>query len=112
MADSKGAAGNIQIKGVVMAGMNDNFAGNAAGEEAFYTDPARANRLFATTSELNVNNPFTLNAPNFLPNSGSPLLTGAASVPAGLESTNYVGAFGTIDWTTGWANWTPQTTVY
>jgi len=25
---------------------------------------------------------------------------------------DYVGAFGTIDWTSGWANWNPQTTSY
>jgi len=112
MADGKGNAGNIQIKGVVFAGMSDNFAGNAAGEEAFFTDAARSNRTFATTAELNVNNPFLLTAPNFLPNTGSPLLTGAVAVPSGLEATTYIGAFGTTNWTAGWANWTPQSTSY
>jgi hypothetical protein len=112
MADSKGNAGNIQIKGVVMAGMNDNWAGNAAGEEIYFTDAAKANRLFATTADLNVAAPFNLTAPNFVPNSGSPLLTGAVAVPSGLESTTFVGAFGTTDWTMGWANWTPKTTNY
>jgi len=44
---------------------------------------------------------------------GSPLLTGAATgLPTGLDATTYVGAFGTTDWTLGWANWTPKTTVY
>ncbi len=112
MADSKVAAGNIQVKGVVLAGINDNWAGNAAGEETFFMDAARANRTFATTAELNLTSPFTLTAPNFLPKAGSPLLTGAVTVPSGLESTNYVGAFGSTDWTTGWANFTPQTSVY
>lgn len=112
MADSKGAAGNIKINGVVLAGMNDNFAGNAAGEEAFFTEAAKSNRTFATTAELSLNNPFQLSSPNFLPKSGSPLLSGSVTVPAGLESTTYVGAFGTTDWTGGWANWTPQTTIY
>ncbi len=113
MADGKGSAGNIQIKGVVLAGMNDNFSGNAAGEEAFFTEASRANRTFATTTELNITNPFNLPSPNFLPKAGSPLMTGAVAVPAGLEATNYIGAFGTTDWTsTGWVNWTPQTTVY
>lgn len=73
---------------------------------------AKANRTFATTAELNVNNPFLLTAPNFLPKTGSPLLTGAVTVPTGLEAANYIGAFGTTDWTSGWANWTPQTIVY
>jgi hypothetical protein len=29
-----------------------------------------------------------------------------------FEEVDYVGAFGTEDWTEGWANWTPQSTVY
>jgi len=29
-----------------------------------------------------------------------------------FEEVNYVGAFGTVDWTEGWANFDPQTTVY
>lgn len=29
-----------------------------------------------------------------------------------FEQTDYIGAFGSTDWTKGWANWTPQSTVY
>jgi len=29
-----------------------------------------------------------------------------------FEKVTYIGAFGHTDWTQGWANWTPQTTVY
>jgi hypothetical protein len=29
-----------------------------------------------------------------------------------FEHVDYIGAFGNSDWTQGWANWTPQTTVY
>jgi hypothetical protein len=29
-----------------------------------------------------------------------------------FEPVGYVGAFGSTDWTAGWSNWTPQTTVY
>lgn len=29
-----------------------------------------------------------------------------------FDQVNYVGAFGTTDWTSGWANFNPQTTVY
>ncbi|MBN2813130.1 MAG: hypothetical protein JXQ80_03575, partial [Bacteroidales bacterium] len=29
-----------------------------------------------------------------------------------FEDVDYIGAFGTVDWTDGWANWTPQNTVY
>jgi hypothetical protein len=29
-----------------------------------------------------------------------------------FDKVNYAGAFGSSDWTSGWANWTPQNTVY
>jgi hypothetical protein len=29
-----------------------------------------------------------------------------------FEQVNYIGAFGSVNWTEGWANWTPQNTVY
>jgi len=29
-----------------------------------------------------------------------------------FDHVDYIGAFGNADWTQGWANWTPQTTVY
>ena len=29
-----------------------------------------------------------------------------------FEQVDYIGAFGSTDWTEGWANWTPQNTVY
>jgi hypothetical protein len=50
--------------------------------------------------------------PNGIPAAGSPLLTGGATLPAGFEPTAYAGAFGTTDWTAGWANWDPQNTDY
>ena len=54
--------------------------------------------------------PFNVAAPNVKPQSGSPLLSGAAFVPTELtdaffEKVNFVGAIGDTDWTTGWAKW-------
>jgi len=114
LADSKGNAGTgAQVKGCILSGMGDNFSGNTAGEQAFFTDAARINRTIAANTDLKVTNPFNLTAPNFLPMTGSPLLTGAATgLPAGLDATDYIGAFKTTDWTLGWTNWTPKTTVY
>jgi len=112
LADSKGNGGDVKVQGCVMAGMLDNYSGNTAGEEAFFTTASYKNQVFAENSSLQVNDAFNLTAPNFLPKTGSPLLTGGVTLPAGLEATTYVGAFSTTDWTSGWANWTPQTTVY
>lgn len=113
MDDSKGNAGSgATVKGCILSGMTAPF-GTAAGEEAFYTDAAKANRTIVANTDLKVTAAFNLTAPNFLPLTGSPLLTGAVTgLPTGLDATTYVGAFGTTDWTTGWANWTPKTTVY
>jgi hypothetical protein len=114
LADPKGNGGSgAKVNGCVLSGMTDNFSGNAAGEKEYFEDPAKINRTVALITDLKVNNPFNLTAPNFLPATGSPLLTGAStSLPAGLEATDYVGAFKATDWTAGWANWTPKTTAY
>jgi hypothetical protein len=64
---------------------------------------------------LQINNPFNFTAPNFLPLTGSPALSGAAFTHtklSGLENVSYRGAFGTTDWTSGWANWDPQNADY
>jgi len=61
---------------------------------------------------------FELTAPNFLPGSGSPLLTAANAITGGkltdpfFQAAPYRGAFHTTDWTAGWANWDPQNTNY
>jgi hypothetical protein len=58
-------------------------------------------------------NPFNLTAPNFLPKTGSPALTGASfSGLTGYTVTTYRGAFGTTNWMAGWTSFTPQTNVY
>ncbi len=114
LADPKGNGGSgAMVKGCILSGMTDNYGGNTAGEKGFFEDPAKINRTVTLNSDLKVNNPFNLTAPNFLPLTGSPLLTGAAiSLPAGLDPTDYIGAFKATDWTSGWSNWTPKTTAY
>ena len=114
LADPKGNGGTgAQVKGCIFSGMTDNYGGNTAGEKTFFEDATRLNRSFVLNTDLKVTNPFNLTAPNFLPATGSPLLTGAVTtLPTGLETTDYIGAFKTTDWTAGWTNWTPKTTVY
>ncbi|MFN5135458.1 MAG: hypothetical protein ACK5DG_09075 [Chitinophagaceae bacterium] len=62
---------------------------------------------------IQLENPFNLAAPNFLPKAGSPALSGASFTGlTGFTTTTYVGAFGTTNWMTGWTSFTPQTNVY
>lgn len=86
-----------------------------AGDETKLKDAANKN-VFATSIPSDWLLPDNYNSisskPGLLPKSGSALLTGGVTLPSGFESTNYVGAFSTTDWTNGWANWDPQNTDY
>jgi hypothetical protein len=68
-----------------------------------------------TTWGTNGANALTLGA-NLLPANDSPLLTGAiftGKAATGFTTTGtFRGAFGTTNWTTGWANFDPQNTDY
>ncbi len=57
---------------------------------------------------------FELGTPNVLPSSGSPLLSGSSfsAMPNDFQQVPFRGAFGTTDWTTGWAEWQPSTKQY
>lgn len=68
-----------------------------------------------TPTAINLGNISNLNAPSFMPAAGSVALTGAVFTDLGssfFTTTTFRGAMGTMDWTTGWTNWNPQTKVY
>lgn len=58
--------------------------------------------------------PFYSTSPKFLPQTGSPALTGASftGMNSYFTSGAFRGAMGTTDWTVGWTNWDPQNKVY
>ncbi len=68
----------------------------------------------ATSAAAQLTSPFYSTAPNFLPVTGSPALSGSSFIGmnAFFTSTTYRGAFGTNNWTTGWTNWDPQNAAY
>jgi hypothetical protein len=124
LGDSPAQANNnvLQIENCVMAGMANSYKINATSlqsPDAWFlsTNPARNNSILATNDLLQVTSPFNLTAPNFLPVSGSPLLTGASFTNTRLTDSfftavTYKGAFGTTNWTSGWCNFDPQNTDY
>ncbi|MBK8493884.1 MAG: hypothetical protein IPL50_01965 [Chitinophagaceae bacterium] len=69
---------------------------------------------YGTSAAIMLTSPFYSTAPNFLPATGSPALTGASftGMNSFFGSTAYRGAIGTVDWTSSWTNWDPQTKVY
>ncbi len=116
--------GTLQLRGVVIANTTTPVrgAGTITNDQAiaFFNTAAFKNQIIPTSDVakllLNADN-FKLGTPNFLPGAGSPLLTGASiwdgkGADAFFTKEAFVGAFGTTDWTKGWANWDPQTTPY
>ncbi|MBL7734517.1 MAG: hypothetical protein JNL51_03600 [Chitinophagaceae bacterium] len=75
---------------------------------------AEGNTVFNSRDEVLLTDPFNFPAPDFRPKAGSPAASGASFT--GLDNfftpTTYRGAFGSTNWTEGWASFTPKTNVY
>lgn len=99
------------FRGLVLGGMAKAIV---AGDETKLKDAARKNifGIDVTTLGLSASYNAGTGKPGLLPLSSSPLLTGGVTLPAGFEANTFIGAFGTTDWTDGWANWDPQNTDY
>lgn len=110
--------GDSQFKNNIVAAYTANFLTNAATSILTAADMqtkalADGNVVFTdANTSVKLNNPFSLTAPNFLPAAGSPALSGTWVATTGATAVTYRGAFGTTDWTSGWANWNAQSTVY
>ncbi|MBK9211809.1 MAG: T9SS C-terminal target domain-containing protein [Saprospiraceae bacterium] len=66
-----------------------------------------------TLTSLGLNSNFNnLITPVLLPASNSLLLNSGVTLPSGFQNNSIVGAFGSQDWTSGWANFDPQNVSY
>ncbi|MDQ7815737.1 MAG: T9SS type A sorting domain-containing protein [Melioribacteraceae bacterium] len=115
VADAK--AGVTFLKNSIISG---SVLGNLKSTDAaFQTDmPAwftgNGGRTYATNAEVKLADPFNVNNPNPMPLAGSPVFTGAATPPADgfFDVTgNFVGAFGTVNWASGWSSLSFATSV-
>ncbi len=116
----------LQIENTVLAGMTENFVEKTgtvavpytvAQHVAYFEAAARNNVDNMTITDVTGASLIDLTSPVLLPAAGSPLLSGASFTNSRLTDsffspTAYRGAFGTVDWTSGWCNWDPQNTVY
>ena len=99
------------VKNSIIAGSKskdlDTVSATAGFDVTNWFKTVNNGRTFAENSELLLVDPFNSTNPNPFPTSGSPVLTGAAKPTADgfFDATaNYVGAFGFIDWTSGWSS--------
>ena len=66
-----------------------------------------------SANQVMFSNPWHLSNPGFVPQTGSPALTGADfSGTSGFEPVPFRGAIGSTDWTQGWTNWDPNNADY
>lgn len=87
-------------------GSLNTFDANLYGA-GIYADPYKFSSDLAPSARAGV--------PNFTQIANSPALTGANFANAklsGFEQVSYKGAFGTTDWTSGWASYNPQVLPY
>ncbi len=110
--------GDSEFKNNLIAASTDQVLTNATASVLTIADMqtkvvADGGLIFANANtDVRLTNPFVLTAPNFLPAAGSPALSGTWAATPGSTAVTYRGAFGTTDWTAGWTNWNPQTTIY
>ncbi|KAA9331239.1 T9SS C-terminal target domain-containing protein [Adhaeribacter soli] len=106
--------GSLFFKNGFISGNTQNFKSTDANFDfnAWFT----THNSFTKTSnaDLKLENSFRQTGANYLPGSGSELLSGADfnGLDSFFERVSYRGAFGTTDWTQGWTNFDPQNTDY
>ncbi len=115
--------GDLMFRGNVLSGMSTavgvpaDQTWDATAANDWFNTSGWNNTIYTNNSDLQVTDGFNLTSPNFMPMGGSPLLSGADFSWSPLmdnffESVTFRGAFGSTDWTSGWANWDPQNTAY
>lgn len=130
----------LQVRNVILAGVenwgNNGWGGSTTNANAplrqvnanvapgfevntWYNTISYNNKVLTKWQDAGIDQSiYTSISPKVTPNAGSILLTAAKwdNTPkasgAFFEKVTFTGAFGTIDWTSGWSNWNPQTTLY
>lgn len=113
---AKATGDTLEFKNNIIAGYQEQYYESAFDSLYLLANPS--NSIFGG----NANDSVKLGSPygnpanyNFLPQAGSPALTGASFAStklAGFNTTTHRGAFGANDWTKCWAEFTPQDEVY
>ncbi len=114
--------GNLVLKNITLAGNVKGLETKGTADKTLFTntfnDAANNNAIVTAIADLGLNaDNFNLTAPNFLPTGSSSLLTSGSFSDSKLsggffDNVAFRGAFGTQNWTAGWANFNPQTATY
>lgn len=125
LSEQNAAAGRLVLSNNVFAGFTPSAVATTLSSSTYDVSQflSATNDVTTTVASLQLNaDNFNLTAPHFVPQSTSPLATGAAFTNAKVTDAfftpvTYRGAFDPAggagaDWTTGWTNFDPQITCY
>jgi hypothetical protein len=126
LAQTNAVTGLLQVRNNIIAGVsaNDKYFAVPSGSTmtvdslaGWYLTPSFMNDTLHNNSALLLTDAFNLDSPNLMPLSASPVFGKQDFTYANLQDSfftqvDYIGAFGTADWTTGWALWNPQNESY
>ena len=103
--------------GAVAVSNVESTLGSTFKAVEWFMAPAYANDTIYLNTDVMLTDPFNTAAPNPMPMTGSPALSGADFThpylqDAFIQSVDYRGAFGTVNWLEGWTNFDPQMTDY
>jgi hypothetical protein len=113
--------GDLVVANTIISGCNtplSTASGSTFDINTWFNDPSKSNQVISDNSTLMVDNAWNLSSPNFVPQSGSPLLSGASfthpqlATNPNIEVVSFRGAFGSQDWTTPWVEYNPQQKNY
>lgn len=110
--------GSLEFKNNIIAGCATPLDSSSLtfGIEGWFN--SNGNSILANSTDINLTDAYNYSDPNFLPQNGSPLLSGADFSATNLSgnsfitSTTYRGAFNNTDWTKCWSEWDPQNADY
>ncbi|MCS6992008.1 MAG: T9SS type A sorting domain-containing protein [Chitinophagales bacterium] len=110
----------LQVRNTVISGCTNNFevaSGSTFDISGWFNNASYNNKTYSSNTALGLKDPFNLTNPNPLPSDTSLLLSGADFTHAALSDpfftqVTYRGAFGTVNWTEGWAEWNPNNVPY
>ena len=116
--EGNATSGILQVRNTVLSGCTNNFevaSGSTFDISGWFNTASFGNTTYAANADVMLTDAFNLSGPNPLPAAGSPVLSGASFADLSdpfFEVVTFRGAFGSTDWTLGWANWDPNNEGY
>ncbi len=115
--ETNAASSELQFRNNIIAGCTTPLQASGSFDiQAWLDTPGYGNSILPNSSDIQSGYPLNLTNPVFVPQAGSPVLSGADFSNSNLQGfftpVTYKGAFGATDWTDSWCNFDPQNTVY